>query len=392
MRPVVGADNSIIQQGLTTEAKDYKHMEMYRCMLGVILEVVPVDRDENRSGMQTVDRKGHTHECSVLVINDGTSAYMTLENVIITPDSPSGLDDFEERLPRGSSSLVTGAEYDPNIHSIDPYDLDGDWCVIAFLGGKIDSPFVLRYWPHARNTFDAATSGKGLEGDTLVQQRRYFRRTNGVESVITSKGDIIISTTYANSVLTPSEEPADGRVARTLDEDVGGSIRVNIKPSQSIELNFNPLDQGVGIVDETEPELPQLNPWQEEPVASDEKPDTYIYMDRDQVDFIVTTSVTVTTQDTITLVAENLVELGAEQIHLGIDAEEGIPRDDRLQAQLDEIAANIADLQSAHDTHIHITTATEGASATVGTIAPPQIATTETYSVGDTATDLTKGI
>jgi hypothetical protein len=385
MRPVVGADNSVIQQGLTVENKDYKHMRMYKCMLGVILEVVPVDRDENRSGMQTVDRKGHTHECSVLIINDGTSAYMTLENVIITPDSPSGLDDFEERLPRGSSSLVTGAEYDPNLHAIDPYDLDGDWCVIAYLGGKIDSPFILRYWPHARNTFDAATSGKGLEGDTLVQNRRYFRRTNGVESVITSKGDVIISTTYANSVLVPSEEPADGRIARTLNEDVGGSIRINIKPSQSLELNFNAIDQGIGVIGNTEPELPQLNPWQEEPVPTEEQPETYIYIDRDQADFIVTTSVTITTGD--------VIQLKSQLIELGDEAVEGIPRDDRLQAQLDEISANIADLQAAHDSHTHLQAMPlhPGVPPQAPTAAP-SVMTAETYSVGDTATDLVTGV
>lgn len=320
-RPIIGDDQTVIQQGLTTQDTDYKHMAVYKTMLGVILEVYPIDNDANRSAMQTVDRKGHVHECSVLIINDGTSAYMTLENVIITPDSPSGLDDFEERLPRGSSAFVTGAEYDPNLHQIDPYDLDGDWCVIAFLGGQLDSPYIQRYWPHARNTFDAATSGKGLDGDTLVQNRRYFRRTNGVETVITSKGDTIFSTTFANSILKPSEEPALGRVAREMNEDTGGSVRVNIKPSQSLELTFNPQEEGIGVIDNTEPELPQLNPWQEEPVASEERPETYIYVDRDQVDFMIPTSVTVTTQDTITLTATNVVELEAELIKLGTGAE-----------------------------------------------------------------------
>ncbi len=223
---------------------------------------------------------------------------------------------------------------------------------------------------------ETATSGKGLEGDTLVQQRIYFRRTNGVESVITSKGDIIISTTYANSVLTPSEEPADGRIARILDEDVGGSIRINIKPSQSIELNFNPLDQGIGIVDNTEPELPQLNPWQDEPVLTDEKPETYIYIDRDQADFIVTSSVTITTQD--------VIELEAETIKLGVNAEESIPRDDHIQQQLDEIKA-------ALDSHTHdftYTGAGDNSTTQQGSTVP---STDHGYSVGDTATDKVLG-
>lgn len=72
-------------------------------------------------------------------------------------------------------------------------------------------------------------------------------------------------------------------------------------------------------------------------------------------------------------------------VNLGIDDPENfIPRDDRLQTQLDEIAANIADLQSAHDSHVH--TNPEG-----GNVGPALPTTTKTYSVGDTATDKVKG-
>lgn len=382
---IVRKDRTVAQGGLYTDYKDYKQARMDSLMLGVILDVVPIDRDENRSSMQTVDRKGHTHECSVLIMNDGHGSYLSLENVAITPDSPSGLDDFEERLPRGSKGLVSGSEYKADLGGIDPYDLDGDWCIVGFIGGQLRNPFIVRWWPSPRNTFDPASSGHGLEGDLLVQDRRYFKRTNGVETVITSKGDIIFSTTFANSVLVPSEEPALGRVSRTLDEDVGGSIRLNVKPTQTLEISFNPQDEGIGIVDAVEPEMPQSNPPPQDPEAADEKPETFIYMDRDQVDFIVTTSVTVTTQDTITLTAENLVELGAEQINLGTDAEESIPRDDHIQQQLNEIKEALA-------THTHVYNECTGGD--VGVVAPADVAasTDHGYSVGDTATDLVKGI
>ena len=302
-RPVLSQDSTVIQSSMTVNVAEYKHLSVNSLMLGVVLDVVPIDWDQNRSSMQTIARKGHIHECTVLIVNDSTPAYMTLEHVLITPDSPSGLDDFVEKLPRGSSSLVSGGEYNVEMHGIDPYDLDGDWCVVGFMGGDIQAPFIVRWWSHARNTFDAASSGKGLEGNLLVQDRRYFRRTNGVETIITSKGDIVVSTTRANSVLTPSEDPAFGRVARTLNEAAGGSIRLNVKPSQTFEVTFNPQDEGIGVSD----------------IA---KPETYIYADRDQVAFIVPTSVTVTTQDTITLTATNVVELEAETIKLGTVAED----------------------------------------------------------------------
>lgn len=79
-------------------------------------------------------------------------------------------------------------------------------------------------------------------------------------------------------------------------------------------------------------------------------------------------------------------------VNLGIDEPENfMPRDDRLQAQLDEIKANIDDLQLAHDTHIHTTTATVGAGPGVGVISAPTVTTSETYDVGETATDKVKG-
>jgi len=321
-RPVVGEDLSVIQQSLTIDSEDYKHFRISYPVLGVILSVYPADVDKNRSAMQAVDRKGHTHECTVQVVNDGSGAYTTLENVIITPDSPTGLDDYEERLPRGSSALTTGAEYKSNLNGIDPHDLDGDWCVVGFLGGRLDSPFIIRYWPHARNTMDAATSGGGLNGDFLVQDRRYFRRTNGIETVITSEGNIILTTTFANSTLTPGEDPVAGRVARTLDEDVGGSVKLVVKPSQTLEIDFNTQVDGIGIFGDTEPQLPQLNPPVDEPVDDGDKPDTYLFVDKNQVDLTVPVNVTFTSDDFIRYEATNKVTLESTKLYLGQAAED----------------------------------------------------------------------
>jgi hypothetical protein len=159
-----------------------------------------------------------------------------------------------------------------------------------------------------------------------------------------------------------------------LDEEVGGSIRINIKPSQTFELTFNPQDEGVGAVDVNEPEMPQSNPWQTEPEAAEERPETYIYIDRDQADFTVTTSVTITTQD--------VIQLRSQLIELGEDAVEGIPRDDHLQQQLNDIKAALDD-----HTHLYIPALHPGP-----TPVATEASTDHGYSVGDTATDLVKGV
>lgn len=328
VRPTDAPDGTTLQGSVLSDPQDYKALSMTSLMLGIVLEVYPSDRDENRSAVQAVDRQGYRHECTVLILDDGSAAYTVMENVVIPPQGPSGLDDYNEKLPRAASIQVNGEELDSSLHQIDPYDLDGDWCVIAFVGGRLDHPFVLSWWPHVRNPLDAATSGHGSEGRALVQEGRYFSRVNGIETVITSKGDIIFSTTWANSSLAPGAESTEGRFGRNPDEETGGSIRVNVKPSQSFELTFNPQEEGIGALDVTEPEMPQRNPAEEDPAASSERNETYLYMDRDQIDIFIPGSFTVdvadivkiTAGDEIQIYATNILTHDAALIVIGADA------------------------------------------------------------------------
>lgn len=306
MRRYQSEDKTVIQQSTTFDARDYADLNVSRLMLGIVLDVTPADRDGNRSAQQSTERRGFVHECSVLVIDDAQPTYLVLEHVLITPDSPMGIDNCEENLPRATTGLVSGGDYNPDLTGIDPHDLDGDRCVVGFLGRKLDSPFVLRWWPHSRNSLDVGTSGGGIDGNTLQQLGRYFRRINGVETVITSEGNIVVSTTLANSSMTPSEAPQRGRIARQTNPDVGGSVRVNIKPTQTMELTWNEQEEGIGIMDTAEEELPQTNPFQKSPQPSNERPNTYIYIDIDQVDIYVPATALVSAGEQITLKAPRI--------------------------------------------------------------------------------------
>jgi hypothetical protein len=340
-RGVMLSDGTTLQSSITVDSADYVDQRMNVLFLGVVLNVYPSDSDKNRSGFQTTDRKGYRHECTVLVTDDGQDGYMVLDNVAITPDVPIGLDDYQEKLPKGSSILVDGQDYDATLNQIDPYDLDGDWCVVGFLGGRIDSPFVVRWWPHARNSFDPATSGVAGDETSLVQLGRYFRRINGVETVISSKGDILVSTTYTGASLNPGGDPTFGRFPRNVNPDVGGRVRLTVKPTQTFEIDFNPQQDGIGAVDAPDPDLPQTNPPQVEPEAEQPEglpPETYLYVDRDAVDLYVpvfvsinsqdqmvvkaTNFVTITTEDYIDLTATNKITLEAEKLYLGQAAED----------------------------------------------------------------------
>jgi hypothetical protein len=297
------------------DMSDYPDQRMNALFLGVILDIIPSDSDKNRSGFQTTDRQGYRHECTVLVTDDGQHGYMLLENVAITPDAPIGLDDYAEKLPKGSSVLFDGEEFDANLKQIDPYDLDGDWCVIGFLGGRIDSPFIVRWWPNARNPFDPATSGVAGDETSFVQLGRYFRRINGVETVINSSGDIIISTTYCGSALNPGGEQTFGRFPRNVNEEVGGSVRLYVKPTQTFEIDFNPQQDGIGVLDAPDANLPQTNPPQTEPAPEEtgELPaESFLYFDREVLDVYIPVTASIVSQDNILLKAVNYISIATD--------------------------------------------------------------------------------
>ncbi len=291
---IVDRYGSPVQQSLTMRPEDYVGLNVSRLMLGVVLEVYPADDERNRSSYQREDRRGYLHTCSVLVLQDGRGTHFPLENVIITPDAPTGLDSYYECLPRGCSALVTGENWNNQLNHINPYDLDGDWCIVGFMGGSVDQPFIVRWWPHPHNPFDPATSGKTNpnaegESETLVQVGRMFHRINGVEFTVTKQGHIYVSTYRANSTLRFGSDlaPVDGRFPRTLQDSDGGSFRMWVKPSQSFELDWNVPVDGMGVLDVADVGIPQTNPSESGSSSTQEKENTYILIEKDRMDIMV---------------------------------------------------------------------------------------------------------
>ena len=257
-------DGTIIQQSMSVEAKDYNTSRMSRSMLGVVTSVQLSDGGTNRIAAQFADRRGFIHTATVQILDDGGPGGFPLIDVIVTPDERTGVDDYSENMPKAATRLLTGEELNEGHHNIDPFLLDGDWCVVKFLGERYSSPYISRYWPHAGNTFDPATCGEGNpdllgEGTSLDQAGRKFTRINGVEQIVTRQGDVYLSTTYAGSDIVPGEGGRNGRFSRNTVPD-GGSVRLDIKPNQIMELNWNAQEDGIGVGNAHDPQLPQTNP------------------------------------------------------------------------------------------------------------------------------------
>lgn len=208
----------------------------------------------------------------------------------------------------------------------------------------MQSPYILKWWPSPANRLDPATSGLAFpnpntgEGNALEQAGRYFSRVNGVECVVSTEGNISISTRFANSKLDLSGKSAttglgatsitssddafklsdtEGRPSRSSLED-GGSIKLQIKPSQSFEIDFFPAVDGRGWQDVNDPELPQTNPKS----VGNNPPDrvavshSYLNFDTNQITIDVPVDFKVNSKNTITLGADTGATVTAPEIHL----------------------------------------------------------------------------
>lgn len=321
-----------IQQAVTVDPSQYSHYRAVRPLLSIVWEVFPSDHDRNISAQKNRAHRGAFATCSVIVVNDGQPCCYFLDNVLITPSALSGLDDYSEHLPRPSTSQVIGEALNPKLQNMDPYNLDGDWCVVSFLGANQDMPYISNWWPHPRNNYDPATSGKGNpnrdgQGRALIQHDRYFRRVNGLEFVVTKIGDLYLSTKKANSILRMGEAATEGRWPRNTDADDGGSIHVDMKPSQLLEWTWRTQPDGLGVAQSNEPETPQPNP---RPTSGSrdvsDTENTYILIDKDTVrfdteTFRVTTSsmASLTSDDSMSVSVENNIDVSCGSATIAVD-------------------------------------------------------------------------
>ncbi len=324
-RSNIGYAGEPIQQSMTSDPGDRMGRNEVRMKLGVVLAVYTADSIYNKSAQQTPDFRGCRHECSVQIIEDGTNNYSRLDNVIITPNVASGIDNYEETLPRGSSQSVNiTSTFDPSLMMMDPYDLDGDWCVVGFLGGENAYPFIVRWWPNPRNFFDPQTTGPSSanvnsQGFVLDQSNRYFRRINGVEMTITKIGDLYLDMSTAGGTPVFGVPPQKGRLVRPP-LPTGGNIRSVFKTTSSLELDWNMPQDGEGFGSTPDPQLVQTNPATTpngNTFTPTQKVSTFVQADASNFMIQVPVEFNVTSKSLIELDATNTINILAPSITVG---------------------------------------------------------------------------
>ncbi len=215
-------------------------------LLGVILTVEPCDNDNNLS-LGVGVKRGVRHECTVLCSQNYDFPDILIPNVIITPTAPSNIDNYSENIPRGSTNLIDGHSYDSELVGVNPYRLDGEWCIVDFINSNSVYPFISNWFPHPANIFDPSTSGREVkagsttstylvQADIVKGKSRSYDSSNGVVSMLSLDGNTYYDTQEAGRSVTVDEE--NNRSVSNVDG--GGHIQVDVKKKAQVELNWNP--------------------------------------------------------------------------------------------------------------------------------------------------------
>jgi hypothetical protein len=252
-------DGSIIQSVHLVNQDDYGNDSMNTNVLGIVLEVFTADHPTNRSAIPTPTQRGARIECRVLIVQDYDDRAWIIPNAVVLPTGPTGIDDFSEHVPRPTTQMIDGSTYDGALVNIDYKKLDGDWCVVSFIGGSTTQPYITGWWPHPSNFEDATTGGvprqdpgePSTDTKVLNQGRRMFRRFRGTKFTITSTGSLYLDTNESNSIFSGTSDGIDRKP-----RDDGGDIQIDVKPARQLQVNFNP-SVALGTA---QPSLPQPNP------------------------------------------------------------------------------------------------------------------------------------
>ena len=328
------ADGSIVQSGLRFEQDDFAHEFISYPVLGVVLNVYCSDDRLNAESRTFQDLRGTQCQARVLVINDGKDIPWLIPNAVITPSSSSGFDNFSEEMPRGTTGTIDGTKFDWNLLDIPAFKMNGDWCIVNFLGGSINMPFIASWWPHPANRRDPTTDGEG----NLLQGRRWVKRFQGTQFSVTSQGDVFIDTNNAGS------EFADGQRKKVID---GGEIDVAVKDTQRVQVNFNPpvamKDSKTGEIYVGHPDVLQPNPAPK----ADERQDllTRLFMDKDFI--------TAVAGRVIQLRGNNDGESNADTVLLGETPTDHLVKGEKHQITFNDLVAKVNAFEEAHENHIH---------------------------------------
>lgn len=327
-------DGTVRQSADQWDVASYTDQRLWFPVLGVVINVRHSDEYGNRTNLQNSAQRGSAVEADVLVINDGMVTSWPVPHVVVLPAGASGVDHYHEELPRPCTRSNDNTPFDGRIANKDIRNLDGDLCIVQFIGGRIDQPVMTSWYPHPGNFTDPSTIGAA---DTLIQGRRFFKRFAGAKFAIGADGSVLIDTNESGDLF----EGSSNGFIRTK-RDGGGNVQIDVKEKAQLEVNFNtpvPLPS-------TAPSWPQPNPGTR---IEETREDTLSRLTMDK-DFINAVAGRV-----VQLMGNNDGTDNADTVLLGETPTDHVIKGETHQATYNELVSRLNAFEEAYENHIHAT-------------------------------------
>jgi hypothetical protein len=226
-----GRHGEVMQSGLERDPNDFARID--HPVVGVIWRVSVADDPLNVISGEYADGRAYAATAHVVVVDDGTQNTWEIPQAVLPAPGPGGWSNYAEWLPQGCTQAVDGTDF-RDVSVVDYSLLDGEWCVVQFIGGVVTKPVVTGFLPHPRNRLDPATGG--WRDGTLEQAGRGPTvRWAGTTLVWGKDGSLALDTSGANETVRGS---AGDVPVREVPDD-GGDVQVDMKPTAAFELNFN---------------------------------------------------------------------------------------------------------------------------------------------------------
>lgn len=207
--------------------------------LGVILEVHDgAGAGLLGAGASPSPRNVDGYLAQVLLVDDGRRApYQVLDGVVVCSGSPLGGASATRIRPNPTSQRVLAPVQRAELQQSGrlpedlPIDaLDGDWCVVQYLGGNEQRPYVSAFWPAPLRVASAPSAPRDDLGTVLEA------RHAGLSMRIDARGSLALSTEEAGAQAGEGALADEADAAGPAAPSIGGDVDVALKPGRRIRI------------------------------------------------------------------------------------------------------------------------------------------------------------
>lgn len=177
------------------------------------------------------------HLAQVLVIDDGRRApYQVVEGVVVCAGAPLGASSATRVRPTPTSQRVLAPAHRAELAATGrlpldlPLDLlDGDRCVVQYLGGNEQRPYISAFWPAPRRFPAPATPA--------VPEAVLEARHAGLSIRVDARGSLALSTEESGAPPADTVLDEDDDAAGPGAPSIGGDIDVALKPGRRVRIS-----------------------------------------------------------------------------------------------------------------------------------------------------------